>query len=73
MEDASSGIRVVTRQTGEVQIGDSVDVLGFPEIGDFSPYLEEASFHKTGAGPLPAKSEKNVRGTNSPGKGRTTT
>jgi PAS domain-containing protein len=30
-----------------------VDVLGFPVIGDFSPYLEEASFRKTGVGPLP--------------------
>ena len=54
LEDASGGIRVVTRQTDEVLIGDNVDVLGFPEIGDFSPYLEEASFRKTGAGPLPA-------------------
>ncbi len=54
LEDASGGIRVVTRQTGEVQVGDNLDVLGFPEIGDFSPYLEEASFHKTGAGSLPA-------------------
>jgi len=28
-------------------------VLGFPAIGDFSPFLEEASFRQTGAGQLP--------------------
>jgi PAS domain S-box-containing protein len=54
VEDASGGIRVLTRQASGVQVGDIVDVLGFPVIGDFSPYLEEASFRKTGTGPLPA-------------------
>ncbi len=55
LQDASGGMRVLTRQTNDVQTGDLVDVLGFPAIGDFSPYLEEAVFRKTGTGPLPAR------------------
>jgi PAS domain S-box-containing protein len=54
LQDISGGLRVLTRQTNEVAIGDSVDVLGFPAIGDFSPYLEEASFRRSGTGTLPA-------------------
>ncbi len=54
VQDGSGGIRALTRQTGDVQVGDIVDVLGFPVIGDFSPYLEEAAYRKTGTGPLPA-------------------
>ena len=55
LQDASGGMRVLTRQTNDVQIGDLVDVLGFPAIGDFSPYLEESVFRKTGTGRLPAR------------------
>lgn len=54
LEDASGGMRILTRQTNEVRMGDLVDVLGFPAIGDFSPQLEEASFRNVGTGPLPA-------------------
>ncbi|HWX21169.1 MAG TPA: PAS domain S-box protein [Candidatus Binatia bacterium] len=53
LQDTSGGLRVLTRQTNEVQLGDAVDVLGFPAIGDFSPYLEEATFRQTGSGSLP--------------------
>ena len=45
-----------------------VNVLGFPAIGDFSPYLEEASFQRTDAAPLPkpqaTTAEKLLHGTN---------
>ena len=54
LQDASGGLRVLTSQTNEVHTGDLVDVLGFPVIGGFSPYLEEAAFRITGTGPLPA-------------------
>jgi PAS domain S-box-containing protein len=54
VQDAAGALRVLTRQTNTTQIGDSVDVLGFPAIGDFSPYLEEAVFRKTGTGALPS-------------------
>jgi len=53
LQDASAGLRVLTRQTNQFQIGDLVDVLGFPAIGDFSPYLEEAVFRRNSTGVLP--------------------
>ena len=54
LEDSSGGIRALTRQTNDVQVGDAVAVLGFPVIGDFSPYLEEASFRRLGNGSMPS-------------------
>jgi len=54
VQDASGGMRVLTRQTNEVQVGDLVEAIGFPAIGGFSPYLEEAVFRTLGTGPLPA-------------------
>jgi PAS domain S-box-containing protein len=53
LQDASGGLRVLTRQTNEAATGDSVEVLGFPAIGDFSPYLEEAAFRRNGTGARP--------------------
>jgi PAS domain S-box-containing protein len=53
IQDATGGMRVQTRQTNEVAIGDSLDVLGFPVIADFSPSLEEAVFRKIGTARLP--------------------
>jgi two-component system CheB/CheR fusion protein len=53
LQDASGGMRVQTRQTNDVAIGDLLDVLGFPAIAEFSPSLEEAIFHKSGSGRLP--------------------
>jgi PAS domain S-box-containing protein len=53
LQDASGGMRVQTRQTNDVAIGDHLDVLGFPAIAEFSPSLEEAIFRKTGTGRMP--------------------
>ena len=69
VQDASGGIRVLTRQTNEVQLGDLVEAIGFPAIGAFSPYLEEANFRVLGTGPMPAAEsvtadEVLLRGTN---------
>ncbi|HEY9173920.1 MAG TPA: ATP-binding protein, partial [Verrucomicrobiae bacterium] len=57
LQDGSAGIRVNTQQTNSLQIGDAVEVLGFPAIGDFSPCLEEAAFRRTGPGtpPMPKR------------------
>jgi PAS domain S-box-containing protein len=54
LQDPSGGMRVLTRQTNEVQLGDLVEAIGFPAIGDFSPYLEEAAFRTLGTGLMPA-------------------
>jgi PAS domain S-box-containing protein len=53
VQDASGGMRVLTRQTNEIRLGDLVEAIGFPAIGDFSPYLEEAVFRVLGTGPMP--------------------
>jgi signal transduction histidine kinase len=52
IQDASGGIQVRTQQTNEVQVGDALDVLGFPSLGDFSPSLEEGVFRRIGIGPV---------------------
>ncbi len=54
IQDASGGMRVFARQTNEVQAGDLLEAIGFPAIGGFSPYLEEAAFRTLGTGPMPA-------------------
>ena len=54
LQDASGGMRVLTRQTNEVELGDLTEVIGFPAIGNFSPYLDEAVFHAIGKAPIPA-------------------
>ncbi len=60
IQDATGGMRVQTRQTNEVAIGDLLDVLGFPTIADFSPSLEEAVFRKTGSARLPSPQKANA-------------
>ncbi len=53
VQDSSGGMRVLTRQTNELHLGDLVEVIGFPAIGDFSPYLEEAAYRVIGTGTMP--------------------
>ncbi len=71
IQDASGGIRVQTRlgQFAELRPGDSVEVLGFPALGDFSPHLEEPLVRRLGSGILPSLHATTaeqilVRGTN---------
>lgn len=42
------GLRVVTRQNTRVEIGDVLDVIGFPAVGESAPVLEDAAFHRLG-------------------------
>ena len=57
LQDPSGGIRAYTQLTNEVQAGDSLEVLGFPALGDYSPHLEEIIFRRTGRAsqPVPQK------------------
>lgn len=48
IRDASSGLRLQTRQNEPLQAGDEIDVLGFPAYGTYSPVLEDAIFRKVG-------------------------
>src|SRR5581483_7570458 len=36
LQDATGGIRTLTRQTNNLELGDLVEAIGFPAIGDFS-------------------------------------
>lgn len=47
------GLRVLTPQSTQLIVGDLVDVLGFPAMGDTTPILENAVFHRLGHGKEP--------------------
>lgn len=49
VQDASGGVAVRTRQTDPLAVGDRVDVLGFPQMGAWTPYLDDAIFRHGGA------------------------
>jgi signal transduction histidine kinase len=53
LQDSSGGIRVRTEQTNEIHVGDKIDAVGFPALGEFSPHLESAVFRRSGSAPLP--------------------
>jgi signal transduction histidine kinase len=55
IHDESSGLRIQTHQTDELQPGDEIDVLGFSGYGASTPVLEDAIYKKTGtiAPPVP--------------------
>jgi signal transduction histidine kinase len=53
LQDASDGIRVSTEETNQPEVGDALEVLGFPAMDEFAPHLEEATFLRTGTEPLP--------------------
>jgi len=54
MTDGRNSLRFVTRKPADLQPGDRVDVVGFPDLGGASPLLHEAVVRKTGHAPLPA-------------------
>jgi signal transduction histidine kinase len=45
LQNEGKGIRVLTKQVTPVAVGDVVDVLGFPAMGESAPILEDAVFH----------------------------
>lgn len=44
LQDPSGGIRVYAEHTEGLEVGQSVEVLGFPVLKDYSPALEEALY-----------------------------
>jgi len=48
LQSQGKGLRVLTQQATPLEIGDVVDVLGFPAMGDSAPMLEDAIFHRIG-------------------------
>jgi PAS domain S-box-containing protein len=53
IRDAQEGLEVETRQLTPLNVGDRVDVVGFPVVGDFSPMLQDAVYRKIGTGEAP--------------------
>jgi signal transduction histidine kinase len=51
-------LQVRTRQPGKLQIGDVVDVVGFPDLDHFLPVLGDALFRKTSEIPAPTVPKK---------------
>ena len=48
VHDESVGLLVKTRETTALSIGDRVDVVGFPALGDYGPILRDAIFRRLG-------------------------
>ena len=55
--DGKDGLRFVPREASQLQPGDQVEVVGFPELGGPSPVLREAVARRTGHAPLPEASQ----------------
>jgi signal transduction histidine kinase len=53
LQSGGKGLRVFTQQDTPVQVGDIVDALGFPSVGESEPVLADAVFHLMGHGPMP--------------------
>jgi PAS domain S-box-containing protein len=53
VQDEEYGLYVQTRQSGQLQAGDQVELLGFPGKGDYTPTLQDGVWQKVGSGPDP--------------------
>jgi PAS domain S-box-containing protein len=54
IQDSQHGLMVQTKQHTDLQIGDRVEVLGFPAKGEYTPILQDAIYQKKEAGAPPA-------------------
>ncbi len=53
IQDETGTAYVKTDQKKSLQIGDSVDVIGFEAAGEYNPIIEDARFRRSGHGTLP--------------------
>ena len=53
VHDGKNAVQVNTRQMTPLGIGDLIDVVGFPALGEYTPILAEAIFRRIGAGRVP--------------------
>lgn len=62
LHDDSGGLRVQTRQTNQLHIGDVVEAVGFPDVENFLPVLGNAIFRKTSEKrPLPETKKVDIQ------------
>ena len=50
IQDDKEGLYCQTRQRVPVQVGDQVEVLGFPAKGEYTPVLQDAVYRQVGSG-----------------------
>jgi hypothetical protein len=57
LQGEGTGLRVLTPQDTPLDIGDVVELIGFPAMGESAPIVEDAAFQRLGhrAPPLPMK------------------
>ena len=53
IRDVNSGLYVHTAQATLLHVGDLVEVVGFPAVGEYSAVLQDAIFRRVGTGTLP--------------------
>ncbi|HWU36355.1 MAG TPA: hypothetical protein VN203_01840, partial [Candidatus Acidoferrum sp.] len=53
IRDDHDGLLVQTNQLSPVTVGDRVDVIGFPALGEYTPIMEDAIFRRIGSGAAP--------------------
>ena len=53
IQDEQHGLYVQTRQEGKLVPGDRVEVVGFPDKGEYTPVMKDAIWARTGSGPAP--------------------
>ncbi len=53
VEDGTGGVAIRTRQAEPLSVGDRVEVLGFPEMGPWTPFLGDAVFRRSGPAAQP--------------------
>lgn len=53
LREGDHGMRISSAQQGDLRPGDTVDVVGFPDHGSYTPSLSDAVFKKVTSGPAP--------------------
>ena len=48
VRDGAQGLRIITEQKLELSSGNRIEALGFPEIGQYAPVLEDSSVRRMG-------------------------
>jgi PAS domain S-box-containing protein len=61
IQDGSQGLFIPTVQKTPMTLGEVVDVVGFPALGDYSLMLEDAIFKPEGSGPAIAPTSTTVQ------------
>ena len=60
IQNEKTGLYCQTPQRDTFQPGDRVQIVGFPAKGEYTPILEDALVHKSGAGTAPTAAETDV-------------